>query len=397
MVTGAIYSIMASGLVLTYQTSGVFNFAHAAVAFTCAYFYFQLNTGQHIPIVPSIILTVVFFAPLLGFLLDRIVLGRLGKAPMYARIVGTIGLLVALPNLAQWFVDAVLVDTFGLGLPKLTELSSEGGFTPPGVGPNPEKVYRFGWLGLDNVNLNSNQVAVFIVAAIVAVVLYIVIRRTRVGLEMRALVDRDSLAALRGVNPRRTSSFAWMLSMTLAGLGGVLIAPLFTLVDTTYLFVVFASLACVAMAGLRSIPLAFAAGLVLGITQNLIAGYKNDWLPHFLSELSGLDAAIPYLILLLALFIVGRERGRAASQISDEKPMPDHRAGLPGWRRKLPWVIVTAILVLYTLGAFPWPNNPSFVRSGILAPGLALAIVFLSFVVVTGIGGMVSLAQATFV
>ena len=68
-VTGAIYSIMASGLVLTYQTSGVFNFAHAAVAFASAYLYFQLNTGQHIPIVWSLLITVVVFAPLLGLLL----------------------------------------------------------------------------------------------------------------------------------------------------------------------------------------------------------------------------------------------------------------------------------------------------------------------------------------
>jgi ABC-type branched-subunit amino acid transport system ATPase component/branched-subunit amino acid ABC-type transport system permease component len=396
MVTGAIYSIMASGLVLTYQTSGVFNFAHAAVAFTSAYFYFQLNTGQGIPIVPSVIITVLFFAPLLGLALDRIVLGRLATAPMYARIVGTIGLLVALPNFAQWLVDAVLVDWLGLNLTKLSDFG-DAGFVPPGVGPTPAKVYRLGWLGLDNVNLSSDQLAVFIVAAIVAVFLYVVIRRTRVGLEMRALVDRDTLASLRGVNPRRTSAIAWMLSMTLAGLGGVLIAPLFNLSDPTFLFVVFASLACVAIAGMRSIPLAFAAGLGLGVLQNLIAGYKTDWLPDFLSDLSGLDAAIPYLVLLIALFVVGRERGRAAGQISDEKPAPDHRAGLPSWRRKLPWAIFTVVLVLYTLGAFPWPNNPYFVRSGILAPGLALAIVFLSFVVVTGIGGMVSLAQATFV
>src|SRR3954470_22337573 len=217
MVTGAIYSIMASGLVLTYQTSGVFNFAHAAVAFTSAYFYFQINTGQGVPILPSIIITVVFFAPLLGLALDRIVLGRLSTAPMYARIVGTIGLLVALPNLAQWLVNSVAVDWLGLHLAKLSDFGADVGFQPPGVGPTPAKVYRLSWLGLDNVNLNSDQLAVFVVAAIVAVLLYLVLRRTRVGLEMRAQVDRDSLAALRGVNPRRTSGVAWMLSMTLPG------------------------------------------------------------------------------------------------------------------------------------------------------------------------------------
>ena len=254
--------------------------------------------------------------------------------------------------------------------PSSRDYGADVGFQPPGVGPTPTKVYRLSWLGLDNVNLSSDQLAVFVVAAIVAGVLYVVLRRTRVGLEMRAQVDRDSLAALRGVNPRRTSGVAWMLSMTLAGLGGVLIAPLFQLNDN--------DLRCSwcsrrsprsPLAGMRSIPLAFAAGLALGVLQNLIAGYKNDWLPNFLSSVSGLDAAVPYFILLVALFVVGRERGRHAGTVSDEKPAPDHRAGLPGWRRKLPWAIFTALLVLYTLGAFPWPNNPYFVRSEILAPG----------------------------
>ncbi len=71
LVTGAIYSIMASGLVVTYTTSGIFNFAHGAVAFATAYLYYQLNTGMKIPIVPSVIICVVLFAPMLGLLLDR--------------------------------------------------------------------------------------------------------------------------------------------------------------------------------------------------------------------------------------------------------------------------------------------------------------------------------------
>ena len=98
LVTGAIYSIMASGLVLTYTTSGIFNFAHGAVAFSTAYLFYQLNTGLHVPIVPAMIISVFIFAPLLGLLLDRLLLRRLAKAPVYARIVGTIGLLVALPR-----------------------------------------------------------------------------------------------------------------------------------------------------------------------------------------------------------------------------------------------------------------------------------------------------------
>ncbi len=102
-VTGGIYSIMASGLVLTYTTSGIFNFAQGAIAFAVAYFYYQLNSGG-MPIVPAAILSILIFAPLMGFALDRILLRRLGEAPVYAKVVGTIGLLVAIPNFMQWVV-----------------------------------------------------------------------------------------------------------------------------------------------------------------------------------------------------------------------------------------------------------------------------------------------------
>ena len=72
LVTGAIYSIMASGLVLTYTTSGIFNFAHGAIAFAVAYLYYQLHSGYGMPIVPALIISVFVFAPLLGLLLDRL-------------------------------------------------------------------------------------------------------------------------------------------------------------------------------------------------------------------------------------------------------------------------------------------------------------------------------------
>ena len=74
LVTGAIYGIMASGLVLTYSTSGIFNFAHGAVAFATAYLYYQLNSGLGMPIVPALIISAFIFAPLLGLALDRILL-----------------------------------------------------------------------------------------------------------------------------------------------------------------------------------------------------------------------------------------------------------------------------------------------------------------------------------
>ena len=392
LVTGAIYSIMASGLILTYTTSGIFNFAHGAVAFVTAYLYYQLNTGVGLPILPSLLISVFLFAPLLGLLLDRILLRRLAKAPVYARIVGSIGLLVMLPALAQWLVVTVGNDVLGWDLPG--NQAATQGVPVPGIGPAPATNYT----PLKGIVLNSDQLAVFVIAALSAVVLWYVIRRTRKGLEMRAVVDRDQLAGLRGINANRTSATAWILTMILAGMGGVLIAPLFGLQDFTFTLVVLGSLAVVVLGGLRSIPIAFAGGLALGVVQNLVAGYSNDVLPSWLADLSGLKAAVPFILTVVLLLIFGRDRSRRAGSVADDVPRPDHRQGLSRFRRRACWVAWTIALIVYSL---QWINVSWLQANGygqtVIAQGLAMAIIFLSFVVVTGFGGMVSLAQATFV
>jgi len=390
-VTGGIYAIMASGLVLTYTTSGIFNFAQGAVAFVTAYFFYQLNTGLHVPVVWAALISILIFAPLLGLLLDRIMLRRLATAPVYARIVGTIGLLVALPQLALWLVEVVGDDVLGFNLPKLANTVAVGGGTAPGLGPSPPHVFRFAWLGLSTVHLDSDQLAVFIAAAIAAAVLWFVVRRTRVGLEMRAVVDRESLASLRGISQRRSSAIAWVLTMLLAGLGGILIAPLFQLNPDFITLIVFGSLSAVCLAGLRSIPIAFLGGLALGVVQDLVAGYGNSFLPHFLNQLSGFRTAIPFILTLLLVYFVRETH-------TEETPRPDHRAGLPAWRRRLPWIIGTVVLLAFAL---QWTGIAALqadgYEQGVIANGLVFAIIFLSFVVVTGLGGMVSLAQASFV
>ena len=389
-VTGGIYAIMASGLVLTYETSGIFNFAHGAVAFVTAYFYYQLHVGLGVPIVPAALLSIFVFAPLMGLLLDRVLLRRLANAPVYARIVGTIGLLIALPELALWLVEVVGDDLLGFNLPKLANTTFVGG-TAPGIGPTPPHVFGFGWLGVPGVHLTSDQLAVFVAAGLSAFVLWFVVRRTRAGLEMRAVVDRNSLASLRGVNSNRTSAIAWVLSMMLAGLGGILIAPLFQLNPDFITLIVFGSLSAAVLSGLVSIPVAFLGGLALGVVQDLVAGYGNSFLPHFLNQLSGFRSAIPFLLTLALVFLV-REKP------AEEAPQPDHRAGLPPWRRRLPWVITTAVILTFAL---QWIHvgalQADTYEQTIIAKGIVFGIIFLSFVVVTGLGGMVSLAQATFV
>ncbi|WP_331773059.1 ATP-binding cassette domain-containing protein (plasmid) [Embleya sp. NBC_00888] len=392
LVTGSIYSIMAAGLILTYTTSGIFNLAHGAIAFATAYVFYQLHTGLGMDPIPAAMISVFVFAPLLGLLLDRIMLRRLAGAPLYARLVGTIGLLIALPNLMMWLGETVGRNVFGLGLADNSAVRE--GTPVPGIGPFPATLFE----PFPGIVLGSGQLAVFVAAAVCALALWVVIRRTRLGLRMRAVVDRESLAGLRGVNAGRASAIAWILTMVLAGLGGVLLAPLFSLQESVFTLVVLGSLAAVVLGGFRSIPIGFVGGLVMGVLQNWIAGYSDRLLPEAISSLSGLKAAVPFLLTLILLLFFGRDRSRRGGTVAEEAPPADHRAGLSPLRRRLPWAIWTLILLAYTMHWIPVGGLQASVYTQTwIAQGLAMAVIFLSFVVVTGLGGMVSLAQASFV
>ena len=214
-----------------------------------------------------------------------------------------------------------------------------------------------------------------------------------------AVVDRRALAGLRGINEARTSAVAWVLSMVLAGLGGVLIAPLFQLGDITTRWSSSARWPRSRSAGCGRSRSRSSPGCCSASCRTCSRATPTTSSRSFLAGLSGLKTSIPFILTLVVLFFFARQAGeREAGSVADETPPRDHRAGLPAWRRRLPWAIFTLLLVAFSLQWFEadW-LQADFYEAGLIAQGLALGIVFLSFVVVTGIGGMVSLAQATFV
>ncbi len=379
-VTGAIFSLIASGLVLSYSATGIFNFSYGAVAFMSAFLYYQLNTGLHWPIVPAAAFVVLVFAPLLGLLLDVAVFRPLARATESAKIMATVGLLIALPALMTWVNDQ-LVNTFGFGIPSSSDVLQVG--FPSGVGPVPKS----DWKLPGDVPFDSNELSVFVAALVVAVGLWVLMRHTPLGLRMRAVVDRADLAQTRGVNDRTTSRWAWVIGMMLAAIAGVVGAPIIGSLDSSaFVAIEFVAAAAAVLGGLRSIPLAFLGGLLLGVAENLVFGYAD-----FAKDITGFNSAVPFVLLLVGLVVMARDRRRRGGSAADEVPPPDYLADLPWWRRALPWTLATAFLIVYVLVL------ASDFWVGVIATGLTLSLIFLSFVVVTGLGGMVSLAQATFV
>ncbi|MFF1588029.1 ATP-binding cassette domain-containing protein [Streptomyces sp. NPDC058286] len=374
LVSGALYALLATGLVLSYSASGLFNFAHGATAYLCALAFYELHSGLGWPAVPTAILLVCVASPLLGWGLDRLMFRKLARVGETAQIVATIGLLVALPALGLWVVE--LLDDAGVSV-----RPAENQFGLPGVGPSPAK----NWQLMDGVGIDSDQLITWVATAAVALGLWILMRHTTLGLRLRAAVDNRSLVELRGMSADRLSTVAWMLSSGLAGLAGVLATPLLGLSAHDFTLFLFVSATAAVLGRFASVPLAFAGGLGLGVLQNLVAGYSS-----FAERITGFRTAVPFLILFAGLLLLTRRQRTAGTAAADAPPV-DYLAGRPWARKWGPWAVAAALLA----AAFYTVTTPFW--SGILAQGLALSLVFVSFTVVTGLGAMVSLAQATFV
>ncbi|MEV0524262.1 ATP-binding cassette domain-containing protein [Streptomyces sp. NPDC050439] len=374
LVSGALYALLATGLVLSYSASGLFNFAHGATAYLCALAFYELHSGFGWPAVPTALLLVCVVAPALGWGLDRLMFRKLARVGETAQIVATIGLLVALPALGLWAVE--LLEDAGASVKP-----AENQFGLPGVGPSPAK----NWQLMDGVGIDSDQLITWVATAVVAIGLWVLMRHTPLGLRLRAAVDNRSLVELRGMSADRLSSVAWMLSSGLAGLAGVLATPLLGLSSHDFTLLLFVSATAAVLGRFMSIPLAFAGGLGLGVLQNLVAGYAD-----FAEKITGFRTAVPFLILFAGLLLMARRQRTAGTAAVDAPPI-DYLAGKSWMRRWGPWAVGGVLLALsfYTVTTPFW--------SGILAQGLAISLVFVSFTVVTGLGAMVSLAQATFV
>jgi branched-chain amino acid transport system permease protein len=367
---GCVFALMAIGIVLTYKTSGVFNLAFGAQAFVAAAIYYDRVVRHDWSPVVAFVLAVVIISPLLGLLLDKLLYRHLRTAPALAKLVVSLGLLVAIPQIVKLW--------FGQG----------AAFNPPGL-VRSDHIYRWG-----QYNLDVNQVTTMVATALVVVGLTVLFKWTNLGLQMRAVVESPRMTELNGINADRVGGLAWMLSSFFAGLAGVLLAPLFaTVSEVNFFTLLVAALAAAAFARLTSIPLALAGGILLGILQQLLAGY----LPTDSVVAQGLRPSLPFaVLLLLLLFWPGlRQREEATDPLGGVDPPPPAPAASDRGPKltiatRAFGVVALAVLVLLVftrLDAF-WVF--------VVTIGVILGIIFLSFVPLTGMGGQISLCQAAF-
>lgn len=351
----SIYAVIASGLVLTYTTTGIFNFAHGAAGMLFAFTYWQLRFDWNWPAPIALFVVLVILAPLFGVLLEAVIMRGLQNTTETVKLVVSISLLLFMIGLAQ------LIWKPGVSRPMANFFATRA---PIDLGPTTITIHQAITIG---------------VAITIAIVLKIVLTRPRIGVAMRASVDDRPLASLNGARPDRISMLAWAIGTSLAALGGILIAPGIALDAPSLSLLIVSAYAAAIFGRLRSLPLTFLGAVVVGCAEGYLTGYlpQNQYL-------SGLRLAIPAIILFVVLLVLPNPRLRGRMTRSREFfPTPT----IPGALAFAGAMVIVGVVLATTL------SDPDLITYGRV---FSIGIVALSLVPLVGFGGQISLSQLSF-
>lgn len=356
IVTGSIYGISAMGLVLTYKTTGVFNFAHGAVSAVAAYVFYSVRQQLGLPWPVAAVVAVFVLGPVLALFLQALS-AALARVSTTYRIVATVGLLVstlaAIPLI--YGPEAKVFDRF---LPQSAPLTVSG--------------VQISWDNLFDVGLG----------AAAAVGIFFFFRRTRLGIEMRAVVDAPVLLDLTGIPPFRVRYIAWTIGTSFACLSGVLFAAAQQQLDVNVLsLLVVQAFGAAAIGRFTSVPLAFIGGLIIGLLQTLSTKIIGST-----EMLQGLSISMPFIVLFLLLLTARRDRLVSIGVDTQRQPAP--LFAVPA-RLKQAGVVAIAALALAV---------PSLVGSNLLVWSTAASqfVLFVSLSLLVRTSGQISLCHVGF-
>jgi branched-chain amino acid transport system permease protein len=359
IVIGATYAVAASGLVVTYATSGVFNIAHGAIGMVMAFVYWQFRVAWNWPAPLALAIVILVIAPLFGAFVERVLIRRVREAPVAVTLVITGALMVFLIGMVNevWKPKARILPEF------------------------------FGNAGFHAGSVFVNWAQVITVAAAIAIALglRLFLYRTRTGVSMRAVVDNQELAGLNGARPARISTYSWALGSMLASIAGILIAPSLQLSVLPLTLLIVDAYAAAMVGRLRNLPLTFVGALGIGLLQSYAQGYMPTSGIWASTPLQGMRLAIPAILLFIILLALPQDKIRGARQMVRRRV-----AGPASARKTFAGGVILVAAVWVSTGMLSIANVIH------LGTGLALALVMLSLVPLTGWGGQVSLCQMTF-
>jgi branched-subunit amino acid ABC-type transport system permease component len=341
---GALYSLASQGLMVIYRGSGVLNFAQGAMGMVGAYVAWEVRTKHSQPFWLALVVGVLASA-LLGALTHVLVMRQLRRASPLARIVATLGVLILLQGIA--------VIRYGA---RVTFVEPELPTTLLHPFGKAVSIDRFILLGI---------------AAALSLGLWALYRYTKFGLATTAVAENQRAAATIGLSPDRVAVLNWSLGAGLAGFAAILVSPIVTLQVSTMTNLVLAAMAAALVASFRSFPVAFAAGVAIGVGQTLLSNYVST---------PGVSSSLPFAVIILVMVFRGQAlpiRGYFLQKLP----------GVGTGRVKL-WQVAVGVALAVGLTAL-MPTN----WQDSMIPTFSIAIILLSIVVVTGYAGQLSLGQ----
>ena len=374
---GAIIAALGLGLVITYQGSGVVNFAHGAMATWVAYVYADLREGAYpfpIPGLPGryhfggslegdvgfrwALLLALLTAAAMGGLIYFVVFRPLRKAPALAKVVASVGLVIVFTSL----VDRRFADKTTLRVDPILPRESytlTGDLTVPRDGL---------WLAL--------------IVILIGVTLWAISRFTRIGLITRAAAENEKGAVLLGYSPDRLAGLSFVVASLVTGLVAILASPMIQLGSGVFTFgFLIPALGAALIGKFRSVGPTVATGLAIGLVQSTFIKMQSDipWFPDY-----GAREGLPFLVIIVAMVLLGErlpERGTVDTWRLPAVPQA----------RVTPLTVLVPVTMAITGLLFFGPLWRGAIMTSVIAVVMAL-----SFVILTGYAGQTSLAQMAF-
>jgi branched-chain amino acid transport system permease protein len=366
---GAVYVGLSTGLLLVYRATGIINFAQGAMAMWGAYVFARLQDDGslvlpvgtlYFPEPPGVAVSLaigLLNALVLGVLAHYLVFRPVRRAPALAQVVVSIGLMVSLQALAviRFGPNSVSIDSFLPG----------GSFTVGGA------------------HIGQRELTMTAIMVVLAALVWGYLRFTHSGRATRAAAENERGAVLMGFSADRLALIALVFGTLVSTVAVMLGGALTGLSPTNYTLLVVPALAVLLVARLESVWLAVGGSLVLGIFQSELSLLSTrTWWPTWAQ--SGLDQVLPFLLVMVILFAFGKRlpaRGTLQAIRLPDVTVP----------RIVPWkagaLVAVAVLCLVLF-------NQTY-RFG-LTTSMIVAMLALSYVLITGYLGQISLAQSAF-
>lgn len=370
---GAIYAGLGLGLVVQFKATNAINFAYGALAMLGAYMYdelrrtgdlvfpwvglpYRLHIGARVPSLAAMAL-VILTVGALGLAVYLLLMRPLRHAPSLAKVVATVGLMLAL--------QALVVIQYGT------------------ADRSPQPVLPAEPLNILGLDVPRDRLYLAAIIVVLGVCLWAFFRFSKFGLRTRAAAETERGAFVIGISPDMIGAVNWAGTSMLAALLGILVTPITGLDATSFILIMVPVLAAALIGRLSSLAGTATSGLVLGMMQSeLIFLSTKAWFPSW--GRTGAANAVPFVVIVAALFLVGRhlpQRGEPTGE-------PTLRSlRKPGSMRVIGiWTVGVIILLLLLQHGYRFALIESLVGT----------IVMFSVVILTGFLGQISLAQATF-